>query len=101
MCLLYPTILVVIYVLGTLTNEPRKTAAMGGLFVGGKHLVVRQRLAATKLWQSSALERQYRLESMRHRNRTRTRTQRGLLLQPFAGQSCISLHGSAQRIPII
>lgn len=24
----------VIYVLGTLTNEPRKTAAMGGLFVG-------------------------------------------------------------------
>lgn len=25
----------VIYVLGTLTNEPRKTAAMGGLFVGG------------------------------------------------------------------
>jgi hypothetical protein len=27
----------VIYVLGTLTNEPRKTAAMGGLFVGGEH----------------------------------------------------------------
>ena len=26
----------VIYVLGTLTNEPRKTAAMGGLFVGGE-----------------------------------------------------------------
>lgn len=26
----------VIYVLGTLTNEPRKTAAIGGLFVGGK-----------------------------------------------------------------
>jgi hypothetical protein len=26
----------IIYVLGTLTNEPRKTAAMGGLFVGGK-----------------------------------------------------------------
>ncbi len=25
----------VIYVLGTLTNEPRKTAAIGGLFVGG------------------------------------------------------------------
>lgn len=27
----------VIYVLGTLTNEPRKTAAMGGLFVGGEY----------------------------------------------------------------
>jgi hypothetical protein len=26
----------VIYILGTLTNEPRKTAALGGLFVGGK-----------------------------------------------------------------
>jgi len=25
---------VVLYVLGTLTNEPRKTAAIGGLFVG-------------------------------------------------------------------
>jgi hypothetical protein len=26
----------VIYILGTLTNEPRKTAAIGGLFVGGE-----------------------------------------------------------------
>ena len=26
----------VIYILGTLTNDPRKTAAIGGLFVGGE-----------------------------------------------------------------
>ena len=26
----------VIYILGTLTNEPRRTAAIGGLFVGSK-----------------------------------------------------------------
>lgn len=87
---------VVIYVLGGLTNEPRKSAAISGVFVGGK-TVHRSRdgLQTLTIHQSYLREPQSPSESTPLPSRTKMRTRHSSHWRRYAGPSCISSLGNA------